>query len=466
MSKILYLIIICLLLFFSLLGLRGLCEPDEGRYAEISREIIESGDWLTPRLNYIKHFHKPPLVYWCTALSFLIFGENEFSARFPITLMGLIGVLLVYSFSQKMGLDRKTSFFSSIVLATTFQYFVWTQILSSDMVFSVFLLLAFYGFWTRTYLFYVGMAIAFMVKGPVAVIIPFLVIGLYLLISKEKYGYGKARIFKGIALFFLITTPWFIYVCVKNRDLFNYFIFYQSLERVFTSVHGRGSSIFYYIPIVFLGGMPWIVFLPFVFKRFNIKDKQVLFLALWFIVPLVFFSFSRSKLPGYILPVLPSMALLVGRYLALKNLFKLSYMIFGTFGIIYLIGIGILPKYEESFGDNFSTRKPAAIIKKYASESDKIINFRCFLQGLPFYVNKRVILVQKKRETQFEENNDSFKGYFYEDMKSFSEDLKNGERFWCFCKQKDYEDMVKLSPLQLYEIWESNKYVLVSNKPI
>jgi hypothetical protein len=206
--------------------------------------------------------------------------------------------------------------------------------------------------------------------------------------------------------------------------------------------------------------------LPFVFKRFNIKDKQVLFLALWFIVPLVFFSFSRSKLPGYILPVLPSMALLVGRYLALKNLFKLSYMIFGTFGIIYLIGIGILPKYEESFGDNFSTRKPAAIIKKHASESDKIINFRCFLQGLPFYVNKRVILVQKKRETQFEENNDSFKGYFYEDMKSFSEDLKNGERFWCFCKQKDYEDMVKLSPLQLYEIWESNKYVLVSNKPI
>lgn len=452
--KVIVLMIIGIVLFFSFLGFRGLCEPDEGRYAEISREMVETGDWLTPRLNYIKHFHKPPLVYWLVSLSFLFFGMSEFTARLPVASVGVGGLVITYLLSIRMGRDRKASFLSSLVLATTLQYFAWTQVLACDMVFSFFVLLAFYGFWARGYLFYIGIALAFMTKGPIGVIIPGLVIGVYCLITKESFFKMKG-FFIGLIIFLIIASPWFIYVCMKNPGLFRYFVFYQSLDRLFTDVHGREGSIFYFIPVLLIGGMPWILFIP---KAFRIKDKVNLFLFLWLIIPVIFFSFSGSKLPGYILPVYPAMAILIGSFLAEKMFYRIFYHIV----TVYLIGAAILPRFEDRLGDNLSIRRPAGIIKKYGGE-DKVINFRCFLQGLPFYLGRRIILVEKEREVQFEDNN-SYKDYLIPDIEEFFNRLGEGERFWCFAKLGDFPDLKKASPISLYKIWEGSGYVLVSNQ--
>lgn len=456
--RVIALIIIGVILFFTFLGFRGLCEPDEGRYAEISREMRESGDWLTPRLNYIKHFHKPPLVYWLVNLSFLFFGMNEFTARLPVAILGVIGMVITYLLSIRMGRDKTASFFSSLVLVTTLQFFIWTQVLSSDMVFGFFILLAFYGFWTRSYLFYFGVAMAFMIKGPVGVIVPCLVIGVYILVTKEGFFEIKKFLLGGI-MFFIITSPWFIYVCNKNPGLFRYFLFFQSLDRLFTDIHGRGGNILYFIPVLIIGGLPWILFMP---RVLRIKDSVSLFLFLWLVIPIIFFSFSGSKLPGYILPVYPAMAIFTGGYLGKKRFYKLFSGLF----IVYLVGTGILPRFEDRLGDNLSIRKPASIIKKFGDKEDKIVNFRCFLQGLPFYLGKRIILVEKDREIQFEEDVGIHKDYLIPNLDEFFENLKDGEHFWCFTKLEDYSDLKKGSPMPLYEIWKASGYILVSNYEI
>lgn len=448
--RIFVIIIVGAILFLSLLGLRGLCEPDEGRYAEISREMLEGGDWLTPRLNYIKHFHKPPLVYWLVSISFISFGMNEFTARLPAAVLGIFGLVITYHLSIRMGRDKAASFFSSLILATTLQYFSWTQVLSSDMVFSFFILLAFYGFWTKSYLFYPGIALAFLTKGPVAIIIPGLVIGVYMLITKEKIF----NVLKGIILVLVIASPWFIYVCVKNPGLFRYFVFFQSLGRLFTDVHGRSGNILYFIPVVLIGGLPWIVFLPWALRA---KDRVSLFLLLWIILPIVFFSISGSKLPGYVLPVYPAIAIVAGNYLKGKRLYNLIFIVC----VIYLAGTVIISKNEERLGGNLSIRRPAGIIKEYGSLLDKAINFRCFLQGLPFYLKKRIILVEKNREVQFEEDKDVLKDYLVSNI-----DIRDNERFWCFTKVEDYSDLLKNSPTALYEIWRGSDYILVSNHEI
>lgn len=461
--KILILVITGLILFVGLAGLRGLCEPDEGRYAEISREMVEGGDWFVPRLNYIKHLHKPPLVYWVTAVSFSCFGENEFTARLPVALIGILGLIITYLLAVKITGSKKTGLFSGLILATIMQYFTWTQVLSSDLVFSFFILLAIYGFWNRNYLFYIGMALAFMVKGPVAVIVPILIIVIYLLFTREWSFFKKNQVIKGILLFLLIVSPWFIYICINNPGLAKYFILHQSLERLFSETHGRGGNPLYFVPIVLLGGLPWIVFLPWAVK---VKDKTNTFLLIWLIVPVIFFSFSRSKLPGYILPIYPAMAIIIGSYIEKRMCYKLFYIVFTSACSIYLVAVGLLPMHEEDLGNNLSIRKPAGIILEYGFSEDMIINYRCFMQGLPFYLRKRIILVEKDRETQFEGNKDVLKEFVISDGDAFFDAIEDDQVVWCFTKEKDYEDLKNDSPFEWYPVWNKSEYVLLCNKEV
>lgn len=486
MKYLFILIAIGMILYFSLLGLRGLCEPDEGRYAEIAREMIEKKDYLIPRLNYIKHMHKPPLAYWLVAASFGLFGMNEFTARLPVAILAVSGLIITFFFAVLTVKNKKAAFLSSLVLATSLQYFIWSQVLAADMIFSFFIYLALFGFfcwYTSTpkrkalvwryrgkenciYIFYLSLAFAFMVKGPVAVIIPALIILTFAGFVKEWDLFRRIKLLKGSALFLLIAVPWFVYVCLKNPGLLNYFVFNQSLGRLFSTVHGREGNMFYFVPVLIIGFLPWILFLPSAvlrYKPWRKEDKIWLFFSLWIIVPLVFFSFSRSKLPGYILPVYPAMAIMVGSYIYEKGYFRRVVGLCIIMSVLYLVSTAVLPQVEEKLGSNLSIRKIAGYINKRKNSGDMIVNYRCFLQGLPFYMKGRVVLVEKEREIQFEGDVSGYRDYIFSNIYDFWGSVGERQRIWCFSPIEDYKDLQENSPVTLHEVWQSSEYVLVSN---
>jgi 4-amino-4-deoxy-L-arabinose transferase-like glycosyltransferase len=301
-----------------------LLEPDEGRYSEIPREMIESGDYITPKLNYVKYFEKPAFFYWMNALSMQIFGENEFAVRFPTVLMAILGAVLTYILAKSM-YSNSTALLSPVVLLSMLLYFSIGHINIIDMTLSFFITLSLVGFWNKRYsLFYAGMALALISKGLIGVVLPCAVVFLYILLTRQWTLFKeivKSRV--GILLFFIISIPWFISVCVINKDFFHFFFFQEHFIRYTTKIHDRYGPIWYFVPILILGVMPWTGFIPSALRSlFNIRSinnehekRALIFLYLWILVIFIFFSLSNSKLIPYIVPVLPPLAVIFACFL-------------------------------------------------------------------------------------------------------------------------------------------------------
>ncbi|MCL1940429.1 MAG: glycosyltransferase family 39 protein [Synergistaceae bacterium] len=301
------------------IGSYPLLEPDEGRYAEIPREMIESGDYNTPRLNYVKYFEKPALFYWMNALSFTIFGENEFAARFPTVLMAVLGALLTYVLARSVHC-RDTAVCSSVILLTMLLYLGVGQINIIDMTLSFFITLSLTGFWLKRYrLFYTGMALALLSKGLIGVVLPGGIVFWYIVLSRQWRLFKEILTsFGGIFLFFAISLPWFISVCAVNGDFFYFFFVQEHFLRYATKMHDRYQPVWFYIPILILGVMPWAGLIPGALSSlFGIRKTEdenekraLIFFYLWITIIFVFFSLSGSKLIPYIVPVLPPLAVI------------------------------------------------------------------------------------------------------------------------------------------------------------
>ena len=314
-----------LLLFLGLIvyahgiGAYPLLEPDEGRYSEIPREMIESGDYITPKLNYVKYFEKPVLFYWMNALSFKLFGENEFAARFPTVLMAVLGALLTYVIAKSI-YSHNTALFSSVILLTMLFYLVVGRINIIDMTLSFFITLSLTGFWLKRYwLFYAGMALALLSKGLIGVIFPGAVVFWYIVLTRQWHLFKEvATNGRGIIIFLIVSLPWFILVCMANKDFFYFFFIQEHFLRYVTTIHDRYQPVWYFIPILILGVMPWTGFIPSALKLLfcirDIKDEHEkrasIFLYLWILIIFLFFSLSGSKLIPYIVPVLPPLAVI------------------------------------------------------------------------------------------------------------------------------------------------------------
>ncbi|MBN1520942.1 MAG: glycosyltransferase family 39 protein [Candidatus Aureabacteria bacterium] len=467
-NKKVFFILLIMLLYVPLLGLRGLGEPDEGRYAEIAREMVESKDFITPRLNAVKHFHKPPLVYWMVAASLSVLGKNEFAARLPVLVFALIGIIGTYRFSKALFPEKKDlAFFSSFVLALSLQYYIWSQILCPDMILSVLMLLVFCSFWqfvqTGKGLFAVAvyLGLSFLVKGPVAFLLVFIVALVFFLVTRDREKAKKIFAPAPWLVFLIIVLPWFVTVMIKNKGLLSYFLNYHLLQRFATTAHGRSRPFYYFLGILLAGMLPWTFWTVkglFVSRKLIFQDKRYLFLYLWIIVPLVFFSLSGSKLPGYILPVYPALSIITAD--VLKKDGK-KWIVFGSLSaFLYASAMISAWMLEESLGENFSPRRPAEIILSNKLPGDRIASFRCFLHGLPFYVGERVVLVEKKREVQFEEHLD--KGYYVEKLDEFLVMLKR-QRIFCFSYEEDFEELDEKSPVPLFILWKNSGFVLFTN---
>ena len=326
----------CAFLFFYGLGAFGLIGADEPRYAQVAREMLDRHDWITPTLGGRPWLEKPPLYYWQAMLAYIIFGVSDVAARIPSALDATPLVLAVYFFFRKF--RRGVEGDAALINVSCAGMIGYARAASMDMPLAAAFTMAMLAWWAwrekerRAYLaaFYVCLALGMLAKGPVA---PFLAI-LILLIFAAACGAWRVVLrtlwMPGIFLFCLIALPWYIAVQIQNPQFFREFILEHNLARFSTGLYHHPEPSWYYLPVTALALVPWIVFVTAAgveshrawwVERKTLRNEPDLklqfriFACCWLIVPVMFFSISQSKLPGYILPAIPAGAVLVADYL-------------------------------------------------------------------------------------------------------------------------------------------------------
>ncbi len=317
--------------YLCLLGTFGLADPDEPRYAEIAREMIELGDWVTPHLNYVKYFEKPPLMYWLTATNFRLFGMSEFVARLWPALFGLVGIAVAYRLGRAM-YGEWVGAAAAALLAATPLYFGLSQILILDMPFSALLAVGLGAFWlayqnpTRrrrmVLALYVSVALGVLTKGPVAMVLSGGIIAGFVALRREWSVLRWALSPVGIVVFFGITLPWFVMVSERNPEFVHFFVINQHVAR-FMWQKEHQQPLWFFVPIVFAGMLPWsgmILLAPRMLARFGERllrrrvSAPTLYCTVWAGLVFAFFSLSTSKLGTYILPMFCPLAILAAGF--------------------------------------------------------------------------------------------------------------------------------------------------------
>jgi 4-amino-4-deoxy-L-arabinose transferase-like glycosyltransferase len=361
-NKTLWALLIALsIIWFGPIDYRKLAKPDEARYAEISREMVATGDWLTPRLNDLKYFEKPPLQYWATAVAFEIFGLSEGPARLWTALTGFAGILLTY-FAGRQLYGRQQAFFAAAVLASSLWYAVLGHINTLDMGLTFFLTLGVFSlllaqreYATATQqrnwmlMAWAGMALAVLSKGLIGIVLPGAALVWYSMLNRDAKIWTRLHIGKGLILFLLITAPWFIAVSRANPEFAQFFFIHEHFDRFAKNEHAREGPIYYFVPILTIGMVPWLgALFPALLRSWKIERgfeqyrfHPNRFLLIWCAFLFVFFSISKSKLPAYLLPIFPALALLIGQYLDTISVKKIFWQVLPVslvaFGLVVAI---------------------------------------------------------------------------------------------------------------------------------
>lgn len=317
-----------LALFFAGLGSLPLLEPDEGRYTAIPQAMLASGDWVTPRLNGVLYFEKPPLCYWINASSMALFGVGEWQVRLGSALFGLLGAALAWLLGRSVAGGR-TGVASSAILATSPVYIVLAHINTLDMVLagSVGLSLACFWMarqgggsgWGRLWWYgsAAGAAFAVLAKGLAGVVLPAGVLLFYLLLSWDWKLLRRVPWISVSALFLAVALPWHLLAASRNPGWTDFYIVREHFLRYTTPVHERTAPWWFFAPVLLAGFLPWTGLLPATAASFAAPLARLrrerpleLFLLAWALFPVLFFSASQSKLIPYVLPSFLPLAVL------------------------------------------------------------------------------------------------------------------------------------------------------------
>ena len=323
------LLLLAALTFFAGLGRGAITDSDEAFYAESSREMVASGDWVTPYYNYEPRFQKPILYYWLTSATYLATGATEMGARLWAALAG-VGLVLVTAACGRRWYDEATGLLAAAIVATNFGYFSIGRMALPDLPLTFCITLAIWAALVSTLeqerstrkfviLAALGLGLGFLMKGPVGVIIPALVIVPVLMIERRSIGLNPADIVMGFLIMLAVALPWYVVMWARhgNEYLQSFFIG-DNLERFATDRFNDPRPWWFYLPVVAGGLLPWtplaLVWLgpitQFIRGRRSVGTVD-LRLLLWAALPLIFYSLSVGKQPRYVLPVLPPLALLL-----------------------------------------------------------------------------------------------------------------------------------------------------------
>jgi len=370
--------------WFSGLDLRRLQHPDEGRYAEIAREMNVSGDWLTPRLNGIKYFEKPPLQYWVTAASFRIFETDQWTARLAPAVAGFVTILVI-GFTAAALAGPTAGAYAGLALAGCLWHLLLAHIVTLDALLEFLLACALCSFLlanrdglprpaVRGWMLaaWAQIALATLAKGPVALAIPGMALVAYSLLTRDWGPWRRLHPLSGLALFLAIAAPWFVMVSVANPGFADFFFVNEHFRRFATGAAKRPGPVWYFIPILAVGLLPWISVAPWTWRAAwrtpaaQNRFRWQAFCLVWAGVVLVFFSASRSKLPSYILPMFPALMLVLGPALASMPANRIAWLLrplaagAAVFFLLVLVGFEpMVPRFADG-------RTPAAILSAYA----------------------------------------------------------------------------------------------------
>jgi 4-amino-4-deoxy-L-arabinose transferase-like glycosyltransferase len=327
----------CGFLFFYGLGKFGLIGADEPRYAQVAREMLERHDWITPVLGGQPWLEKPPLYYWQAMFAYSLFGVSDWAARVPSAIDATLMVVVLYFFFRRF--RRGIELDAALITASCAGVIGYARAASMDMALASTFTVGMLAWWAwqetakRTYLalFYAFLALGTLAKGPVAPVLGAVVILLYAAIARDLRSAMKTLWLPGILVFCVIALPWYLAVQVRNPQFFREFILEHNVARFSTNLYHHIEPFWYYLPVALLALVPWTVFVAVALvqsirtwwaekKSIPVAESDLnlqfsVFACCWLIAPIVFFSLSQSKLPGYILPALPAAALLLGGYL-------------------------------------------------------------------------------------------------------------------------------------------------------
>lgn len=326
----------CAFLFFYGTGQFGLIGADEPRYAQVAREMLERHDWITPTLGGHAWLEKPPLYYWQAMLAYAVLGVTDVAARVPAAIDATLLVIAVYLFFRRF--RRGVEIDAALITASCAGVVGYARAASMDMALASTFSIGMLAWWAwresgkRIYLglFYILMALGMLAKGPVAPFLAAAVIVVFAVATREIRLVVKTLWMPGILLFCAVALPWYFAVQIRNPQFFREFILEHNLARFSTDLYHHRQPFWYYLPVTALALVPWIVFvIAALVQTLRVwwRERQSasaepdlelqfgVFACCWLVAPVLFFSISQSKLPGYILPAIPAGALLLAEYL-------------------------------------------------------------------------------------------------------------------------------------------------------
>ncbi len=505
----------CLVVFgviwFWGLGHRPLFTTDEGRYAEIPREMLVTGNWVTPRLDGLRYFEKPPLQYWATASAYAVFGVHDWTARLWAALCGFLTVLLT-GFAAARLYGTRAGWLAGAMLAGSFYFGFLGHFNTLDAGLAFAMSLTLFGFLlgqhaaagTRSELgwmlvAYAGAALAVLTKGLIGILLPGAVLVLYLLLKRDLSRLRRLRLGWGVLLFLALTLPWFVAVSLQNPDFLWQFFMVQEFLRFLTPISHRPGAWWYFLPLLFLAVLPWLASTA----RGLVRPLRGLtrwrdfapscVLWLWAVFIFLFFSASHSKLPSYILPIIPAVAVLAARELARRGALPWSAagvsLAAGSAGIVLGLGashwfhhvdpatlhafrpwvvaagatiilatlLGLARRHRPvlavvvvalgwvagtrlimlggaAFGPEYSTQALAAEVAPYNRPDVPVYSVGGYQQTLPFYLRRTMTLVAYQGELEFgiQHARDSLAGRYIGTLEGFARDWRKQDRALAF----------------------------------
>ena len=337
-TDLLLLAAFCGFLFFYGLGAFGLVGADEPRYAQIAREMLDRSDWITPTLQGKPWLEKPVLYYWQAMVSFRAAGVSDRTARLPGAFDAAMLVAAIYFFLRRFRPGSELD--GALITASCAAVVGFAHAAATDMPLAACFAIALLGWYAwyesrrNIYLaaFYIFLALGTLAKGPVAPALSAVIVFLFVAVKRDWRAIPRTLWIPGIVLYLAAMLPWYIAVQLRNPEFFRVFILEHNLARFSQNLYHHRQPFWFYLPVFLLAMMPWTLALILaVAERVRLiwsegkeafaspEDSWPLFLLIWMLVPILFFSASQSKLPGYILPAVPAGALLVAEHLAARR---------------------------------------------------------------------------------------------------------------------------------------------------